>query len=207
VALAGLSITDDGKLMAYGLAASGSDWTEWKVRDVETGKDLADTIKWVKFSGASWTLDGKGFFYSRYDEPKEGQKMSGANYYQKLYYHRLGTPQSEDALIYERPDRKELGFSGIVAEDGRYLMIFVWQGTDQKNRIYYKDLEAKDAKVVKLLDDFDASYNFIGNDGPVFWFQTDLNAPRGRLIAIDTRNPDRKNWRRSFLNRQRPFRA
>ncbi|MCI0486232.1 MAG: prolyl oligopeptidase family serine peptidase [Blastocatellia bacterium] len=195
VALAGLSITDDGKLMAYGLAASGSDWTEWKVRDVETGKDLADNIKWVKFSGASWTRDGKGFFYSRYDEPKEGQKMSGANYYQKLYYHRIGTSQSEDALIYERPDRKELGFGGNVTEDGRFLIISVWQGTEQKNRVYYKDLQAKNSEVIKLLDDFDASYNFIGNDGPVFWFQTDLSAPRSRVIAIDTREPGRKNWK------------
>src|SRR5579862_10038872 len=99
VALAGSALSDDGKLMAYGTATSGSDWTEWHVRDVDTSKDLADDIKWVKFSGASWTKDNKGFYYSRYDEPKEGTVMRGANYFQKLYYHRLGTAQSEDKLI------------------------------------------------------------------------------------------------------------
>ena len=195
VALAGISITDDGKLMAYALAASGSDWNEWHVRDVSTGKDLPDLIKWVKFSGASWTKDGKGFFYSRYDEPKEGSMMRDANYFQKLYYHVLGTPQSEDKLIYERPDNKELGFGGGVSDDGHYLVIQVWQGTSPKNRLYYKDLTQPDSQVVKLLDDFDASYQFIDNDGPVFWFHTDLDAPRGRLLAIDTRHPERANWK------------
>jgi prolyl oligopeptidase len=195
VALAGTAITDDGKLMAYGTAASGSDWQEWHVRDVDTGKDLPDLIKWVKFSGASWTKDNKGFFYSRYDEPKADTALRDANYFQKLYYHRLGAPQAEDKLIYERPDNKELGFGGSVTEDGHYLVIFVWQGTSQKNRLYYKDLTQADAPVVKLLDDFDAQYSFIDNDGPVFWIQTDLDAPRGRIIAIDTRHPERTAWK------------
>jgi len=194
VALAGEAISDDGKLMAYGLAASGSDWTEWHVRDIDTGKDLSDDLKWVKFSGASWTKDNKGFFYSRYDEPK-GAAMRDTNYFQKLYYHRLGTPQSEDKLIYERPDNKEMGFGGAVTDDGHYLTIHVWEGTSPKNRLYYKDLTQPDSPVVKLLDDFDAQYVFIDNDGPVFWFQTDLDAPRGRLIAIDTRHPERANWK------------
>jgi prolyl oligopeptidase len=194
VALAGEAITDDGKLMAYGTATSGSDWTEWHVRDVDTSKDLPDTIKWVKFSGASWTKDGKGFFYSRYDEPK-GAALREANYFQKLYYHKLGTQQSEDKLIYERPDNKELGFGGNVTDDGHYLVIFVWQGTSPKNRLYYKDLTQADSPVVKLLDAFDAQYQFIDNDGPVFWIQTDLDAPRGRLIAIDTRHPEKANWK------------
>jgi prolyl oligopeptidase len=194
VALAGEAITDDGKLMAYGTAASGSDWEEWHVRDVDTGKDLPDLIKWVKFSGASWSKDGKGFYYSRYDEPK-GTALRDANYFQKLYYHALGTPQSEDKLIYERPDNKELGFGGQVTNDGRYLVIFVWQGTSPKNRLYYKDLTKPDSEVVKLLDGFDAQYQFIDNDGPVFWIQTDLDAPRGKLIAIDTQHPERANWK------------
>ena len=194
VALAGTAISRDGKLMAYGLATSGSDWSEWRVRNIETGQDLPDTIKWVKFSGASWTTDGKGFFYSRYDEPKAGAgDLSGVNEFQKLYYHRLGTPQAEDALIYERKDQKDWGFSGDVTEDGRYLIIHVWVGTDAKNRIYYKDLQAKDGAVVKLLDDFDAAYNFIDNDGPVFWFATDKDAPRYKVIAVDTRKPERAN--------------
>ncbi len=196
VALSGSAITDDGKLMAYGTATSGSDWMEWHVRDVDSGKDLPDLIKWVKFSGASWTKDGKGFFYSRYDEPKQGSsQLRDANYFQKLYYHRLGTSQAEDKLIYERSDNKELGFGGAVTDDGHYLVINVSQGTSPKNRLYYKDLTQPDAQVVKLLDDFDAQYQFIDNDGPVFWIQTDLEAPRGRLIAIDTRHPERTNWK------------
>ncbi len=194
VALAGVAITDDGKLMAYGTAASGSDWMEWHVRDVDTGKDLPDLLKWVKFSGASWTKDGKGFFYSRYDEPKDAA-LREANYFQKLYYHRVGTSQAEDKLIYERPDNKELGFSGSVTDDGHYLVISVWQGTSPKNRLYYKDLTKPDAQVVRLLDDFDAQYNFVDNDGPIFWIQTDLDAPRGRLIAIDAGHPERANWK------------
>ncbi|HEV8481988.1 MAG TPA: prolyl oligopeptidase family serine peptidase [Blastocatellia bacterium] len=195
VALTGLEISRDGKLMAYGLSTSGSDWQEWRVRDVETRKDLPDLVKWVKFSSASWTPDGKGFFYSRYDEPNEKTKMAAANYFQKLYFHRVGTLQSEDLLVYERPDQKEWGFGGTVTEDGRYLIISVWKGTDRKNRIYYKDLQARDARVVTLLDEFDAYYGFVGNDGPLFWFQSDFNAPRGRLVAIDTTKPERKNWR------------
>ena len=195
VALAGSAISDDGKRMAYGTATSGSDWTEWHVRNVDTGKDLPDVIKWVKFSGASWTKDGKGFFYSRYDEPKEGTAMRGTNYFQKLYYHVVGTTQAEDKLIYDRPDNKELGFAGGVTDDGRYLVISVWQGTSPKNRLYYKDLTQPDSQVVRLLDDFDAQYAFVDNDGPVFWIQTDLDAPRGRLIAIDTRHPERTNWK------------
>jgi prolyl oligopeptidase len=144
VALAGTAITDDGKLMAYGTAVSGSDWLEWHVRDVDTGKDLPDLIKWVKFSGASWTKDNKGFFYSRYDEPKADTALRDANYFQKLYYHRLGTPQSDDKLIYERPDNKELGVGASVTDDGHYLVLFVWQGTSPKNRLYYKDLTQPD---------------------------------------------------------------
>jgi prolyl oligopeptidase len=194
VALSGLSASHDGNLLAYSLSASGSDWQEWKVRDVETGKDLSDDLKWVKFSGASWTPDGKGFFYSRYDEPKENS-LKSTNYFQKLYYHRLGAPQSDDALVYERADQKEWLFGSSVTDDGRYLIIGVSQGTDVKNRLYYKDLQTKDSPVVKVLDDFDAAYNFIDNDGPVFWFQTDLDAPRGKIIAIDTRTPERKNWK------------
>jgi prolyl oligopeptidase len=196
VALAGTAITDDGKLMAYGTSASGSDWEEWHVRDVDTGKDLPDLLKWVKFSGASWSKDGKGFYYSRYDEPKkDSATLRDANYFQKLYYHRLGTEQSQDKLIYERPDNKELGFAGAVSDDGHYLVITVWQGTSPKNRLYYKDLTQADAPVVKLLDDFDAKYAFIDNDGPVFWIETDLDAPRGKVIAIDTRHPERANWK------------
>lgn len=186
IALSGLAISENGKLMAYGLSASGSDWQEWKVRDVETGEDLSDHLQWVKFSGASWTHDHQGFFYSRYDEQNEKSKLEDVNYYQKLYYHRLGTPQSEDQLIYERPDQKEWGFSGGVSEDGKYLIVSVWRGTDPQNLIFYKDLTNPEAQVIELINEFDAEYGFIDNEGSLFWFQTDLDAPRRRVIAIDT---------------------
>lgn len=194
VALSGVSISHDGKRMAYSLSRSGSDWQEWKVRDTETGKDLADEIKWSKFSGASWTKDGTGFYYSRYDAP-QGDNLKEVNYYQKLYFHALGTPQSEDVLVYERKDQKEWGFHGEVTEDGRYLLIYISQGTENKNRVYYKDLSDPGSRVVPLLDDYDASYGFINNDGPVFWFQTTHDAPRGRVVAIDTRKPEKKHWK------------
>jgi prolyl oligopeptidase len=195
VALAGQAVSDDGNLMAYGLSASGSDWEEWKVRDVRTGKDLSDDVKWVKFSGASWRKDGRGFFYSRFDEPGEAAKMTKINEFQKLYYHRLGTQQSEDELVYHRPDHKDWGFDGEVTDDGHYLIITVTQGTDPKTRVYYQDLAQPGAKIVELLNDFDARYLFVDNDGPVFWFRTDLDAPRGRVIAIDIAKPERANWR------------
>ncbi|WP_193199568.1 prolyl oligopeptidase family serine peptidase [Nostoc sp. MG11] len=194
VALAGLSISEDGKLLAYGLSTSGSDWQEWKVRDVETSEDLQDQLNWIKFSGASWTHDHKGFFYSRYDEPNKKTKLEDVNYYQKLYYHQLGTPQSEDVLIYHRPDQKEWGFSGDVTEDGRYLIISVWLGTDPKNLVFYKDLTNPSAEVIELVNQFEADYSFIDNDDSVFYFRTDLNAPRGRVIAIDSNNPASENW-------------
>jgi prolyl oligopeptidase len=194
VALSGTQVSPDGKLLAYSLSASGSDWQEWKVRDVATGKDLSDHLKWVKFSGASWSRDGKGFFYSRYDEPK-GDSLRGTNYFQKVYYHALGTPQSADVLVYERPDQKDWLFGANVTEDGNYLIVTVYQGTDVKTRVYYKDLKTGDAKVVQLLDAFDAAYTFIGNEGSRFFFQTDLQAPRGKVVEIDVAKPKEQAWR------------
>lgn len=195
VALSGAAVSDDGHWLAYGLATAGSDWQEWKVRDVHTGEDLADHLRWVKFSGASWAKDGRGFFYSRYDEPDEKSKLTRVNYFQKLYYHRLGTPQAEDRLVYHRPDQKEWGFHGTVTDDGRYLIITVTCGTDPKNCVFYQDLQDPAATVVELLPDFEADYAFVDNDGPVFWFKTDLDAPRGRLLAINTAQPERPHWR------------
>jgi prolyl oligopeptidase len=195
VALTSFEISEDGALLAYGLSRAGSDWEEWRVRDVATGEDRADLVEWVKFSGASFRKDGSGFYYSRYDTPRAGEERKGLNEFQKLYFHRLGTKQSEDALIYERRDHKDWGFYGGVSDDGRYLAINVSQGTDTKNRFFYKDLSAPDSKVVELLSDFDASYDFIDNDGAIFFFKTDLDAPRGRVIAIDLAHPQRENWR------------
>ena len=187
--------TDDGAKVAYGISASGSDWQTWKVRDTNTRQDLADEVNWVKFSTASWLRDGSGFFYSRYDSPAEGKKLQGLNYYHKLYFHKIGTPQSEDKLIYERKDQKEWGFDGEVSEKGDYLVISIWQGTERRNRIYYQDLRAQEGKVTPLLDEFDAAYEFIGNKGSTFWFLTDRHAPKGKVIAIDLNKPAEKNWK------------
>jgi prolyl oligopeptidase len=195
VALADMEVSPNGKYLAYSTAASGSDWNEIKVRDIETGKDLADHIKWVKFSNTAWATDGSGFYYSRYDEPTEADKLAGVNYFQKVYFHKLGTEQKADVLVYHRPDQKEWGFGAEVTNDGRYLVINGSHGTEQKNRVFIKDLKAKDAQVNGLLEAFDASYSFIDNEGPVFYFMTDKNAPRSRVIAIDVRNPGSENWK------------
>ena len=195
VALVGSEVSEDGRYLAYGLAAAGSDWNEWKVKEVATGRDLSDHLRWVKFSGVSWTPDNLGFFYSRYDEPKAGEELTGVNYYQKLYYHRLGDSQDKDVLTYQRKDQKEWGFRGGVTEDGRYLIISVWRGTETKNQVFYKRLDSPDAAVVELLAGFDAEYEFLGNDGSVFWFLTDLDAPLRRVIAIDAERPEREHWR------------
>ena len=191
VSLGSYSISPDGKYMAYGVQTSGSDWIEWHVRDVETAKDLPDKIEWSKFSGSSWTKDSQGFFYSRYDAGDEKTKLQSANYFQKIYYHRVGTPQAEDTLVYERKDQKEWGLGAGVTDDGKYLAIRVSQGTSPKNRFFFRELKngASGGDVVELLKDGEAMYQFIGNNGPVFFFHTDKDAPRRRLISIDTAKP------------------
>jgi len=199
VALSVTAVSPDGKYLAYGTSASGSDWQEFHVRDIAAGTDLPDHLQWVKFSGATWTKDGKGFFYSRYDEPA-GNALQSVNKNQKLYYHVVGTDQARDRLIFEQPEYPDRGVGAGVSEDGRYAVLYISLGTDRRNRIYYMDLGDPmapnlGAPVVRLLDDFDAGYNPVGNDGPVVYLWTDLDAPRGRLIAIDTRRPERANWR------------
>lgn len=187
--------SEDGRLLAYGISKGGSDWNEVFVRDIGSGVDREDHLCWVKFSGLSWLKDGSGFFYSRYDAPKEGEALTKKNEFHKLYFHKLGTPQSADRLVYERRDHAGWGFSGAVTDDGDYLVIHVWEGTEPNNRLFYLPLGQAAAPVVELLSEADARYDFIDNDGPVFFFQTDLDAPRHRVIAIDTRQPERKNWR------------
>jgi prolyl oligopeptidase len=195
VALQDFVSSRNAKLLAYGLSASGSDWMEWKVRDVESVTDLSDHLKWIKFSSVAWTADNKGFYYARYAEPKPGTELEETNYYQKLYYHLLGTPQSADKLVYERKDEKEWGFGPAVTDDGRYLLVAVSKTTSPKNLLFYQDLQDKNSKVIELINNFEAEYTFLGNEGPLFWFKTDLNAPKGRIIAIDTRNPEKQNWK------------
>ncbi len=186
VALSGWEPSRDGRLLAYGTSVSGSDWQEWRIRDVSSGDDLTDRLQWIKFSSASWTADSKGFFYSRYDEPRAGAPLRDVNYFQKLYYHRIGTAQTADTLVHHDPENKDLSFDGEVSEDGRYLVVAVRKGTDPRRRILVKALEDAASPVVTLLDAFDAAYTFVGNAGPRFWFLTDRDAPRGRLIEVES---------------------
>jgi prolyl oligopeptidase len=192
VAIGEYAFSEDGSYLAYSLSDGGSDWRTWYVRDVESREDLADELKWSKFSGAAWIPDGTGFYYSRYDEPEDPLEQVILN--QKLYFHQLGTHQSEDLLVYARSDEPEWGFSPWVTEDGELLVIWVWQSTEEKNRVYLKDLAAPDAEVTPLLDDFDAYYHPLGKKGRHMWFRTDQDAPRGRVIRIDLDAPERANW-------------
>src|SRR6267378_1382825 len=199
VALSGTAASDDGHYLAYSLSTSGSDWQELHVRDVNDGKDLPDTLKWIKFSDVSWTHDNKGFFYSRYDEPKSGNAMTNANRNHKLYYHRIGRPQSRDELIYDRPDQPDWLLDGTVSDDGQYLIITVSQGSDVRTRLYFIDLDNPGKPeisnpVVRLIDRLDAEYSFVGNRGTIFYVQTDRNAPKGRIVAISIDNPREERW-------------
>jgi prolyl oligopeptidase len=200
VALKTFDVTENGQYFAYSTSAAGSDWEEIHIRDNETGRMLPEVLRWVKFSSIAWTKDGRGFFYSRYDEPKGGNALLDVNKYQKLYYHRVGEPQSKDELIWERADQPDWNVTAQVSDDGEYAIIYVSQGTDTRNRLYFIDLDnAYKPKVtnpiVRLLDDFDASYTFIDNARTIFFVRTDLTAPRGRVIAIDIDNRSRRNWR------------
>jgi prolyl oligopeptidase len=195
VALAGVAFTRDGAKMAYGLARSGSDWQEWRVRDVATGADLPDRVEWVKFSQPAWLRDGSGFYYSRYDAPAPGAALEAVNRFQKLCFHRLGDPQSNDRVVYERKDQPEWGFGAETTDDGRLLVINVWVGTSPKNGVFVLDLSRPDAKPFELLNAFDAKYDFVGATGDRLRFLTDRDAPRGRLIEIDVGRPELTSWR------------
>lgn len=193
VALINQNYSRDGRFLAYSLAQSGSDWNEIHVHDVEAGADTGDLIQWVKFSNVAWLPDNSGFFYARYPAPGE---MAGEppSTHHRVYFHTLGAPQSADLLVYARPDARDLGFDPQVTEDGRYLILHVWEGTDRRNRFYYRDL-AGDGPIVRLIDTLEARYEFIANDGPLFYFNTDLDAPTGRIIAINVAQPAREGWR------------
>ena len=184
VALGGLSFSDDGAYVAYSTSASGSDWMTWRVRDVATGEDLPDVVEWSKFSGASWMLDGSGFFYSRYAEPDASTQFKTENYNQLLFFHKLGTAQADDTLIYERPDHPDWNLSGYVTEDGRWLVISASQGTDPNNRLFVRDLHAPESAIVDLLVEGDAAYDVIGNTDDTFFLRTTKDAPRGRVVSL-----------------------
>jgi prolyl oligopeptidase len=200
IALAETSPSPDGQYLAYGLSQGGSDWRELHVRGISTGRDLPDLVRWVKFSGISWTKDGKGFFYSRYPAPPAGQAISEQLENQTLYYHRVGTEQSTDQLIFERPDLPNWNIGGSVTEDGRYLVIFLVNGTAVTNELYFADLgDPKHpnvkASVKPLYTQNDAQYAPIGNIGDTFFLQTTHDAPKRKIVAAKLDDPAPEHWR------------
>jgi prolyl oligopeptidase len=200
VALSTYRVSHDGRLIAYATSAAGSDWETVHVRDVATGRDLPDSLNWLKFTGLPWTHDNRGFFYSRYDAPTSGNLMTNENQYQKLYYHRLGTPQSADRLVAQDSAHPMGRFGAQVTEDGRYAVIYQSEGTDPRNRARVIDLGSPtmprlDAPARPLFTEFDAAYDLVGNDGPVFYVLTDKDSPRKRIVAVDVRNPAPASWR------------
>ena len=194
-ALGGLEFSDDGKLLAYGVQKAGSDWRTWKVMDVETGEQLSDELNWIKFGSVSWTKDSKGFFYSCYDEPKSDEKFQGLNLGQKVYYHRIGDSQDKDQLIHENPENPKFGFLPEVSEDGKYLVITVWQGTDDRYRVLYQNLDDPNSKLTALIENFENEYSFLGNDGSRFYFKSDFDAPKKCILSIDTLHPEQDHWK------------
>jgi prolyl oligopeptidase len=198
--LSGTSPSPDGRLLGYMTSEGGADWQNVHVRDLPSGRDLTDNLKWMRFSGFAWTKDSKGFFYSRYPEPPAGKVLEAALSGQALYYHRVGTAQSEDRLIYERKDLPTWFIGGDVSEDGRYLFVTMSQGSDNKNRLYVADLENPQqpnvrASVKPVIETDDAEYAPIGNVGSVVYLRTDLDAPNRRIIAVDLRNSGKAAWK------------
>jgi prolyl oligopeptidase len=195
VALRETAVSADGRLFAYALSEAGSDWQIWRVRDVATGKDLPDTLKWSKAGGGSWRKDGSGFYYTAYDPPKEGAVLKAANEYEKLYFHRLGTPQPDDELIYTRTDNPGWFVSGAVTDDGRYLIIQASLGTDIRNTVLVQDLAKPHAPVVPVIAVPNATYDVIDHVGTTLIVRTDEAAPRHRIIGIDLANAAPDHWR------------
>jgi prolyl oligopeptidase len=185
VALGPSAVTLDGKLIAYSTQSAGSDWQTWHVRDVVSGKDLSDTLQWSKFSNASWRKDDSGFYYDRYDAPAPGQTYKAALYGQKVYFHRLGTPESADTLIYQDPRHKDYFFDASVTEDGRYVVLTQSGGRTYNTRLYYEDLRSPNPRFQPLLVKNDAQWQFVDNDGPVFFIETDKDAPNHKIVALN----------------------
>ncbi len=192
VAIAGWWPSPDGKLLAYSLSKSGSDWQEFFVRDAATGADLPDKIEWAKFTRAAWSRDGKGFYYGRYDKPA-GNTLTAKNDFHKLYYHRLGDPQSSDKLIHERPEHKDWLFSAEPTEDGRFVLINSAKGSLRQDQWAYIDLSAG-GPAKPLIGEFYAAHDFLGVHQGKFVFLTNWNAPKGRVVSVDPGSPGRERW-------------
>lgn len=185
VALGGAAVSPGGRYVAYGIQDGGSDWRTWRVKDVETGELLPDTLKWIKFSGVSWAADESGFYYSRYPAPEAGEEFQSLNTNMAVYFHRLGTPQSEDRLVHARPDHPDWGFGAEASRDGRYLFITTWIGTDERYRLEVIDLERAPDKVLVLEDEFRADFSLVAVVGSTAYFRSSLDAPLGRVVSYD----------------------
>ncbi len=190
-ALNGLSVSQDGRHLAYAVSRGGSDWMEWFVRDVASAQDTGDHVRHSKFSSAAWLPDGAGFIYGRYAAPAEGEALTEANYGQQLYLHRLGTDQAADELLLERPDQPEWGFHAHVSEDGRYLVVWVTLGTSPQNQLWVRDVTGGAWR--ELVGEFRAMYSYVGNDGPLFYLLTDDGAPLGKLVAWNIETDERQD--------------
>ena len=190
-ALASLSISHDGKYAVYGVSVAGSDWTEFYVMDVETKEKLDDHLKWIKFSGASWK--GDGFYYSRYDAPAEGAELTNKNEFHKVYYHKVGTTQDEDQLIYHDKENALRNFYAYVTEDEKYLILQGSEGTSGSS-FYYKDLSSTDRSFHSVDERFDYEYSVIDHFNGQLLVRTNNKAPRYRLVLIDPKRPEEKDW-------------
>ena len=198
--LAEFAPSPDGRLVAYTVAIGGADWQTVRVRNVATGQDLDDEVRWMRFSNLSWTKDSKGFFYSRYPEPAEGKALSQELAGQALYYHAVGTPQSRDRLVFSYPEHPRWFVTGWVTDDGRYLLLSTAKGADNTNRLYIADLHNParpdvTAKPRPLIIEDGAEFYPFGNDGPVLFLRSDLAAPNRRIIAVDVRKPAAGAWK------------
>jgi prolyl oligopeptidase len=206
VAIDGFIPSRDGSLVAYATAQAGSDWAIWRVRNVASGKDLPDTLNWTKGSGIAWMPDGQSFYYMRFPEPKPGASLTQANEHGKIYLHRLGDDQSKDTLIFERPDHPHWWLGADVTEDGRYLLLYISEGSDN-NALAYIDLHKPGSKAVSIVDRFDATFQPIGNKGSLLYVFTTDKAPRGQVITIDLDHPASSQWRTIVAQREQTMDA
>lgn len=207
VALGGMAFSEDGKYVAYGTQDAGSDWRTWRIRDIDTGQDLPDTLRYLKFTEVAWTPDSQGLYFGKYPDPDPNGKYQALNMNMRIMLHRLGTKQAEDIVIYERPQNPEWGYSVVVSDDGRYLVNTVWIGTDAKYRVMVKDLQAEPSTWVDLVDNFESNFSYIDNVGTIFHFLTDAGAPKGRVIAIDISKPQREEWQEIVPEQEEPLQA
>ncbi len=194
IALAAQAVSADGRLFAYALADAGSDWETWHVRDVQSGRDLPDVLKWSKASSASWRKDGSGFYYCAYDAPDSKDALKAANAYQKLFFHKLGTPQSQDVLIYTRRDDPNWYLTARVTDDGRYLVIEATHGDEVENTVLIQDLSQPDSSVTPLIAQPNAVYDVLGNVGETLYVRTDYVTPHYRIVSIPLAHPAPASW-------------